>query len=61
MNFNGNNWLTKFKDHPSYYDGVIVKTQHTFSESICQHSFAQSTYTNKKQSMWSAVRSYILL
>lgn len=28
MNFNGNNWLTKFKDHPSYYDGVIIKTQH---------------------------------
>lgn len=26
MNFNGNNWLTKFKQHPSYYDALILKT-----------------------------------
>lgn len=26
MNFNGNNWLTKFKQHPSYYDALVLKT-----------------------------------
>ena len=28
MNFNGNNWLNKFKTHPNYYAAVIIKTQH---------------------------------
>lgn len=26
INFNGNNWITKFKQHPSYYDAIILKT-----------------------------------
>lgn len=26
INFNGNNWITKFKNHPSYYDSIILKT-----------------------------------
>ncbi|WQJ53615.1 MAG: terminase large subunit [Wendovervirus sonii] len=26
INFNGNNWITKFKNHPSYYDLIILKT-----------------------------------
>jgi len=26
MNFNGNNWLNKFKTCPSYYGAVIIKT-----------------------------------
>jgi len=25
-NFNGNNWLNKFKNHPCYYDAIIIKT-----------------------------------
>lgn len=26
MNFNGNNWINKFKQHPTYYDALILKT-----------------------------------
>lgn len=26
INFNGNNWINKFRDHPSFYDNVIIKT-----------------------------------
>ena len=26
MNFNGNNWITKFKQHPSFYEALILKT-----------------------------------
>lgn len=26
MNFNGNNWINKFKQHPTYYDAIILKT-----------------------------------
>lgn len=26
VNFNGNNWINKFRDHPSFYDNVIIKT-----------------------------------
>ena len=26
MNFNGNNWINKFKHHPTYYDALILKT-----------------------------------
>jgi len=26
INFNGNNWITKFKNHPCYYDLIILKT-----------------------------------
>jgi len=26
INFNGNNWITKFKNHPSFYEAVIIKT-----------------------------------
>lgn len=26
INFNGNNWITHFKNHPTYYDNIILKT-----------------------------------
>ena len=26
MNFNGNNWVNKFKSHPQFYDLVILKS-----------------------------------
>ena len=26
MNFNANNWITKFKQHPSFYEALILKT-----------------------------------
>lgn len=26
INFNGNNWITKFKNHPTFYDNIILKT-----------------------------------
>lgn len=32
MNFNGNNWLNKFKQHPSYYEAVMLKTPHGINQ-----------------------------
>lgn len=28
VNFNGNNWINKFKNHPSYYGALLLKTSH---------------------------------
>lgn len=26
MNFNGNNWINHFKNHPQFYDNILIKT-----------------------------------